>query len=155
MSRRISRRVWGTGIVLGIMLIFLVGVIWWGLAASNKPQLQNEISMPSMRGTDTYLVNLWLDPSSARIGTNQVTTQVTSTIGTATPLDSVILYLTGPSAGAPVTITTTPATGKSQPTDAFTAPVKFDSAGRWQITVEVHNGDVTRTTTFTVTVSQS
>ena len=60
MGRRISRRVWGTGVVLGIVLMFLVGVVWWGLAASNDPQFQNEISMPSMRGTDTYFVNLWL-----------------------------------------------------------------------------------------------
>ncbi len=155
MGRRISRRVWGTGIVLGIVLIFLVGVVWWGLAASNDPQFQNEISMPSMRGTDTYFVNLWLNPSSAIVGTNQITSQVTSTIGTATPLDSVVLYLKGPSGGSAVKVPTAPATGKSKPADSFSAPVKFNSAGQWQITVEVHNGDVIRTTTFSVTVNQT
>ncbi|MGA7669613.1 MAG: hypothetical protein WBW04_04285 [Nitrolancea sp.] len=150
LRRRASRRVWGTGIVLGIVLVFLAGVIWWGLAASNDPQFQNQISMPSMRGTDTYLVNMWLGSSPAHVGSNRVTTQVTSTIGTATPLDSVVLHLTGPGSGAPLTVTTTPDSAK---TDGFSAPVQFDSAGRWQITVEIHNGDVTRTTTFTITVS--
>ncbi len=155
MGRRVSRRVWGTGIVLGIVLIFLAGVVWWGLAASDNPQFQNQIVMPSMRGTDTYLVNLWLNPSSAHVGTNQITSQVTSTIGTATPLDSMVFHVTGPNGAASETVTTTPATGKSQHADSFTAPVRFDSAGQWQVTVEVHNGDVTRTTTFTITVNQS
>lgn len=155
MGRRISRRVWGTGVVLGIVFMFLVGVVWWGLAASNDPQFQNEISMPSMRGTDTYFVNLWLSPSSAIVGTNQITSQVTSTIGTATPLDSVVLYLTGPDGGSPVKVPTALATGKSRPADSFSAPVHFDSAGQWRITVEVHNGDVTRSTTFNITVKQS
>ena len=150
LHHRVSRRVWGTGIVLGIVLVFLVGVIWWGMAASNDPQFQNQVSMPSMRGTDTYLVNLWLSSSPAHVGSNRVSTQVTSTIGTATPLDSVVLYLTGPGGGAPLTVTTSPDSSK---TDGFSAPVQFDSPGQWQITVELHNGDVTRTTTFTVTVS--
>lgn len=151
MGHRISRRVWGTGAVLGIVLIFLVGVVLWGMAASNDPQLQNDVSMPSMRGTDTYLVNLWLTTSPAHVGSNRVTVQVTTSIGTPTPLDSVVLHLTGPSGGSPTTITTTPGTGKDK-ADSFNAPVQFDSAGAWQITVELHNGDVTRTTTFTVSV---
>lgn len=155
LGRRVSRRVWGTGIVLGIVLMFLAGVIWWGLAASNDPQYQNQISMPSMRGTDTFLVNLWLNPSTARVGSNEITTQVTSTIGTATPLDGVVLHLSGPNGRTPVSVAATPATGKSQPADAFTAPFQFDSAGQWQITVEVHNGDVVRTTTFTISVNQT
>ncbi len=47
-------------------------------------------------------------------------------------------------------MTTSPDTSK---TDGFSAPVQFDSAGQWQITVEIHNGDVTRTTTFTISVT--
>ncbi len=155
MSRRISRRVWGTGVVLGIVLIFLVGVVWWGMAASNKPQLQNQISMPSMAGTDNFLVNLWLDPSPAKVGANTITAQVTTTIGTATPLDSILLHLTRPDGGAPSTVTATKATSSSQPAESFSAPVNFDVPGHWQITIEVHNGDVVRTTTFSVTVKQS
>jgi hypothetical protein len=111
--------------------------------------------MPSMRGSDTYLVNLWLSPSPAKVGTNDVTTQVTTTIGTATPLDSVVFYITGPNGGTPQTITTTANSGSSKRHDSFSAPVKFDSAGPWQLTVEIHNGDVTRTTTFNVNVGQS
>lgn len=152
MTRRISRRVWGTGIVVGIALVFLAGVIWWGMAASNKPQFQNQISMPSMAGTDTYLVNLWLDRSPAHVGTVTLTSQVASTIGTSSPIDSMVYRVAGPNGGTPVTVTTTRASGKSAPSDSFSAPVRFDATGDWKVTVEVHNGDVTRETTFTIPV---
>ncbi len=140
--------------MLGVVLIFIAGVVWWGLAASNKPQLQGQISMPDMAGTGQFLVNVWLDPHPATTGTNILTAQVTSTIGTATPLDSIVLHLTSPNGAPPQMLTLTKSAG-SDPADSFTGQVDFDAAGQWQVAVEVHNGDVVRTATFFVNVKQS
>jgi hypothetical protein len=155
LSRRISRRVWGIGVVLGLILVFVVGIVVWGLASSNKPQYQQQISMPSQAGVQEYLVNLWLDPSPAKVGTNQFTVQVTSIIGTPTAIDSIDVKLSGPNGAAPNTVNGTLANDSTHPSQSFLLPVEFDATGTWTITAEVHSGDLIRTSTFTVNVSQS
>ena len=109
--------------------------------------------MPDMAGTGQFLVNVWLDPHPAKTGSSTLTAQVTSTIGTATPLDSIVLHLTAPNGAPPRMLPLTKSDG-SGPTDSFTGQVNFDSAGQWQVAVEVHNGDVVRTATFFVNVKQ-
>jgi hypothetical protein len=154
LGRRISRRVWGIGIVLGLIVIFVVGIVVWGLAQSNKPQYQQQISMPSQAGVQEYLVNLWLDPSSPHVGSNQFTVQVTSIIGTPTAIDSIDVKLSGPNGAAPTTVNGTLANDTQHPSQSFLIPVEFNTAGTWTVTVEVHSGDLLRTSTFSVNVSQ-
>jgi len=155
LGRRISRRVWGIGIVLGLIVIFVAGIVIWGLAQSNKPEYQQQISMPSQAGVQQYLVNLWLDPSAPHVGSNQLTVQVTSIIGTPTAIDSIDVKLTGPNGAAPTTVSGTLANDSSHPSQSFLLPVEFNAAGAWTITVEVHSGDLLRTSTYQVNVSQS
>lgn len=153
MGHRISRRVWTVAIVLGLVLIFAVGIVWWGLAASNKPQFQQQISMPSQAGVQNYFVNLWLDPSTPKVGDNQLTAQVTSTIGTPTQIDRMIFTLTGPDGAAKTPVNGTLANGNGHPSESFLAPVSFDAPGVWKIAVETDSGDLIRMSTFTITVN--
>lgn len=153
MGRHISRRVWTVAIVLGLLLIFAAGIVWWGLAASNKAQFQQQISMPSQAGVQNYFVNLWLDPSAPTVGNNQLTAQVTSTIGTPTQIDRMIFTLTGPDGTVKAPVNGTLANGNGHPSESFLAPVSFDAPGTWQIAVETHSGDLVRMSTFTVTVN--
>ncbi len=153
MGRRISRRVWTVAIVLGLLLIFAVGIVWWGLAASNKPQYQQQISMPSQAGVQTYFVNLWLDPSAPEVGDNQLTAQVTSTIGTPTQIDRMIFTLTAPDGTTKAPVNGTLANGNGHPSESFLAPVSFDAPGTWKIAVETDSGNLIRMSTFTITVN--
>jgi hypothetical protein len=153
LGRRISRRVRTVAIVLGLLLIFAVGIVWWGLAASNKPQYQQQISMPSQAGVQTYFVNLWLDPSTPQVGDNQLTAQVTSTIGTPTQIDRMIFTLTGPDGATKASVTGTLANGNGHPSESFLAPVSFDTPGTWKVAVETHSGNLIRMSTFTITVN--
>ena len=155
MGRRISRRVWSIGIVVGLIVVFVAGIVVWGLAQSNKPEYQQQISMPSQAGVQQYLVNLWLNPSSPHVGSNQLTVQVTSIIGTPTVIDSIDVKLTGPNGAAPTTVNGTLANDSSHPSQSFLLPVEFDTTGSWTITVEVHSGDLLRTSTYQVNVSSS
>jgi hypothetical protein len=151
---RISRRVWGIGIILGLILVFVVGIVVWGLAQSNKPEYQQQISMPSQAGVQQYLVNLWLDPSSPQVGSNQLTVQVTSIIGTPTAIDNIDVKLAGPNGAPSKEFNGTLANDSSHPSQSFLIPVEFDAPGSWTITVEVHSGDLLPTATYTVNVNQ-
>jgi hypothetical protein len=153
LGRRISRRVWTVAIVLGLLLIFAVGIVWWGLAASNKPHYQQQISMPSQAGVQTYFVNLWLDPSAPEVGDNQLTAQVTSTIGTPTQIDRMIFTLTAPDGTTKAPVNGTLANGNGHPSESFLAPVSFDAPGTWKIAVETDSGNLIRMSTFTITVN--
>jgi hypothetical protein len=152
LGRRISRRVWTVAIVLALVVIFAAGIAWWGLAASNKAQFQQQISMPSQAGVQNYFVNLWLDPSSPQVGSNQLTAQVTSTIGTPTQIDRMVFTLTGPDGTAKTPVNGVLANGNGHPSESFLAPVSFDAPGNWQIAVETDSGDLKRMSTFTITV---
>lgn len=153
MGRRISRRVWTVAIVLGLLLVFAAGIVWWGLAASNKPQLQQQISMPSQAGVQNYLVNLWLDPSTPQVGDNQLTAQVTSIVGTPTQIDRMVFTLTAPDGAAKPPVNGVLANGNGHPSESFIAPVSFDAPGTWQIAVETDSGDLIRMSTFTISVN--
>jgi hypothetical protein len=153
LGRRISRRVWTVAIVLGLLLIFAVGIVWWGLAASNKPQYQQQISMPSQAGVQIYFVNLWLDPSAPEVGDNQLTAQVTSTIGTPTQIDRMIFTLTAPDGTTKAPVNGTLANGNGHPSESFLAPVSFDAPGTWKIAVETDSGNLIRMSTFTITIN--
>jgi len=155
LGRRISRRVWTVAIVLGLVVIFAAGIAWWGLASSNKPQYQQQISMPSQAGVQNYFVNLWLDPSSPQVGDNQLTAQVTSTIGTPTQIDRMIFTLTGPDGTAKAPVNGVLANGNGHPSESFLAPVSFDAPGTWKIAVETDSGDLIRMSTFTITVNNA
>jgi hypothetical protein len=143
-------------IVIGlVVLVAIVGAIVWSTRSTAPvPQYQNRVAMPGM---NAHPISLWLNPSPARAGQNELTVQVADPSGMPLPADDVTVYVY-PGNAFPDQVTQTEYTSDAPIQDflgtghGFIAHVTFPEPGDWFVEVHFELYGTARNTIFEIEV---
>jgi hypothetical protein len=141
------------GVVVTVLVLGgLAGVaIWQSLQQSTNPDYQIRTERT---GVGEYYVNLWSDPFPMSTGDVELSTQLTTIIGSPIELSYLQLDVVPPDDSEPEQLGTERTQGGPNDGDLFVANTSIDRTGTWQVVVRYSFGGPEVSETFTIEVSE-
>lgn len=138
MARNIGSRGWLGVIVTVVVLGGIAAIaIWMSLSRSTNPDYQVQAQGP---GIDEYYVNLWLDPHPPTTGDVEISTQLSTTIGSPVELDRLDIAVQPPDEDSPVELDTGQTPDGPNGGELYVANTTFDQPGVWLVVVDYSFG---------------
>jgi hypothetical protein len=133
MANKVGTRGW---LGIGVTVVVLGGItavaIWMSLGQSTNPDYQARNDRP---GVGEYFVNLWIDPQPPATGDVEISTQLSTIIGTPIELSSLEIDVVPPDDGELSNLETRHTYDGPNDGDLWIADTSFDQPGTWQVVI--------------------
>ncbi len=151
MANKMGSRGW---LGVGVTVVVLGGVtaiaIWLSIGQSTNPDYQSRADRP---GIGEYFVNVWVDPKPPTTGDVEISTQLSTIIGTPIEMSSLDIALQPPDDGEVRDLDVRHTYEGPSGTDLFVADTNFDQTGSWQVIITYSFGGPDVVDEFTVEVA--
>jgi hypothetical protein len=133
MANNMGTRGW---LGIGVTVVVLGGIaaiaIWMSLGQSTNPDYQTRNDRP---GIGEYFVNLWVEPQPPTTGEVEISTQLSTIIGTPIDLSSLEIDVVPPDDAEPRTLDVRHTYDGPNDGDLWVADTTFDQPGTWQVVI--------------------
>lgn len=152
MAKKMGSRGW-LGVVLTVVVLGGVTAIaiWLSLGQSTNPDYQARNDRP---GIGEYFVNLWVEPQPPTTGDVEISTQLSTIIGTPIELSGLAIDVQPPDDGELRELDVRHTYEGPSDTDLFIADTSFDQPGSWQIIISYSFGGPEVVEEFTIEVAE-
>lgn len=152
MANKMGSRGW---LGIGVTVLVLGGVailaVWLSLGQSTNPDYQARNDRP---GIGEYFVNLWVEPQPPATGEVEISTQLSTIIGTPIELSGIDIEVLPPGDGEPRELDVRHTYEGPSDTDLFVADTNFDQPGSWQVIISYSFGGPVVSEEFTIDVAE-
>jgi hypothetical protein len=151
MANKMGTRGWLGVAVTVVVLGGITGIaIYLSLGQSTNPDYQSRNERP---GVGEYFVNLWVDPQPPTTGDVEISTQLSTIIGTPIELSSLAIDVVPPDDGEPQELETRHTYDGPNDGDLFVADTTFDQPGTWQVVLRYSFGGPEISEEFSIEVA--
>lgn len=152
MARNIASRGWLGAVVTVVVLGGIAAIaIWTSLSGSTNPDYQAQGSQP---GGENYFVNLWLDPYPPATGDVEISTRLSTTIGSPIEVSRLDIAVQPPDGESPVELSTEQRPDGSNGSELYVANTTFDQPGIWRVIVDYTYGGSPAAQEFQIEVAE-
>lgn len=152
MAQKMSNRGWlGLGFTVIVLGGLVVVAIWTSLNQSTNPDYQNQ---NDRSGIGEYYVNLWIDPQPPVTGEVEISTQLSTSIGSPIELESLDLQVQEPDNGSTEDLETEQTPDGPNDGPLYVANTTFDQPGTWRVLVSYSFGGPEVTDEFDIEVAE-
>jgi hypothetical protein len=153
MANKMGSRGWlGIGVTVLVLGGITILAIWLSLGQSTNPDYQVRHDRPGTIGE--YFVNLWVEPQPPTTGQVEISSQLSTIIGTPIELSSMSIDVQPPDDGERRELDVRQTYEGPSDTDLYVADTEFDQPGSWQIIVTYSFGGSDIEDEFTIEVAE-
>ena len=138
MANKMGTRGW---LGIGVTVLVLGGIagvaIWLSLGQSTNPDYQLRNERP---GIGEYFIHLWVDPQPPTTGDVEISTQLSTIIGTPIELSGLEIDVVPPDDGDTRELDTEHTYDGPNDGDLYIATTTFDRPGTWQVVIRYRFG---------------
>jgi hypothetical protein len=153
MANRMGTRGW---LGIGVTVVVLGGIagiaIWTSLGQSTNPDYQIRHDRPGTIGE--YFVNLWVDPQPPTTGEVEISTQLSTIIGTPIQLSDLNIDVVPPDDGEAQELETRHTYDGPNNGDLYIAEAEFDRPGTWRVVLRYAFGGSVISDEFDIEVAE-
>jgi hypothetical protein len=152
MATKVGKRGWlGAAVTVLVLGGIAVVAIYLSLDQSTNPDYQIRNERP---GIGEYYANLWVDPQPPATGETEISTQLSTIIGTPIELSSLAIDVVPPDDGDVRELDTRHTYDGPNDGDLYIADTSFDQAGTWQVVLRYSFGGPEVEDSFDIEVAE-
>lgn len=152
MASKVSTRGWlGIGVTILVLGVIAAVTIYLSLNQSTNPDYQNRNERPAI---GEYYANLWIEPHPPATGEVEISTQLSTIIGTPIELSSLDIDVVPPDDGETRELETRQTYDGPSDGDLYIAETTFDQPGTWQVVLRFTFGGPEVSETFDIEVTE-
>jgi hypothetical protein len=138
MANKMGTRGWlGVGLTVLVLGGIAAVAIWLSLEQSTNPDYQIREERP---GIGEYFIHLWVEPQPPVTGDVEISTQLSTIIGTPIELGGLTIDVVPPDDGERRELDTRHTYDGPNDGDLYIADTEFDQPGTWQVIVRYRFG---------------